>query len=72
MAQQTETMRVEGMTCMHCVMHVKNALVEDVEGVLSAEVSLEKGEATVTYDPERATKLAMKDAVAEAGYTLLV
>lgn len=72
MAETTTTLKVQGMTCMHCVMHVKNALVEDVKGVFSADVSLEKGEATVTYDPSVAELNAMAEAVSEAGYTLVL
>ncbi|MFH0882556.1 MAG: cation transporter [bacterium] len=72
MAETTTTLKVQGMSCMHCVMHVKNALIEDVQGVSSADVSLEKGEATITYDPSVAELAAMADAVTEAGYTLVL
>jgi copper chaperone len=72
MAETTTTLKVLGMSCMHCVMHVKNALTQDVHGVSGAEVSLEKGEATITYDPLVAKLTAMADAVAEAGYTLVL
>ena len=40
---------VTGMTCMHCVGAVKKAL-ESVDGVESAEVSLEQANAVVTGD----------------------
>lgn len=72
MATQTVTLKVEGMTCNHCVMHVKNALVEDTEGVISAEVSLEAGEASVTYDDGVASLEAMASSVEEAGYHLVL
>jgi len=39
-------LKVEGMTCNHCVMAVKKALSR-VPGVERAEVSLERGEALV-------------------------
>jgi copper chaperone len=61
----TKTLSVEGMSCAHCVMHVKNALVE-VAGVTKAEVDLAKKSALVegaSLDDE-----ALKAAVAEAGY----
>jgi len=60
-----KTLSVEGMTCGHCVMHVKNALLE-VAGVESAEVDLAAKRAVVNgsaFDDE-----ALKAAVAEAGY----
>jgi heavy metal translocating P-type ATPase len=58
---------VEGMMCAHCQMHVKKAL-EAVDGVESAEVSLENRNATVTMTRDVSDK-ALKDAVTEAGYT---
>jgi copper chaperone CopZ len=42
-------MKIEGMTCGHCVSSVKTAL-ENVPGVTSAQVDLEAGEATVQGD----------------------
>ena len=44
-----ETLKIDGMTCDHCVMHVTNAL-ESVEGVEKAKVSLKKKEALVKFD----------------------
>ena len=45
----TKTLKIEGMMCGHCEMTVKKAL-EKLEGVSSAEVSHEKGEAVVKLD----------------------
>jgi copper chaperone CopZ len=59
------TLKVDGMTCMHCVGAVKKAL-EQVPGVESAEVSLEKAQAVVTGD---ADVQAMVAAVKEEGYS---
>lgn len=61
-------MAVQGMTCNHCVMRVKNALT-GVEGVLEAEVSLEREEAIVKADPKAGvTTDALSAAVEAAGY----
>jgi len=49
------------------VRSVKNVL-EGVQGVSSAEVSLERAQATVTYDPAQADVNRMKEAVTDAGY----
>ncbi len=57
---------VEGMMCAHCQMHVKKAL-EAVDGVASADVSLENKNATVTMTKDVPDQ-ALKDAVTEAGY----
>ena len=57
-------LKVEGMTCNHCVMAVKKALSR-VPGVERAEVSLEWGEALVegNADPK-----ALIQAVEAEGY----
>lgn len=57
---------VEGMGCMKCVAHVKEAL-EGLDGVSSAEVSLEAGTALVTLTKDVADE-AIRSAVDEAGY----
>jgi copper chaperone len=58
-------LRVEGMTCMHCVKAVTDALSE-VPGVTAVrEVSLETGTATVEGSPDPG---ALVNAVKEAGY----
>lgn len=47
----TKTLKIEGMMCGHCELTVKKAL-EKLEGVSSAEVSHEKGEAVVKLDAD--------------------
>ena len=59
------TLKVDGMTCMHCVGAVKKAL-EQVPGVEAAEVSLDQGQAVVTGE---ADVQAMVAAVKEEGYS---
>ena len=64
-----ETLKIEGMTCDHCVMHVTNAL-EAIEGVEKAKVSLKKNEALVKFSaPADMDKMAV--AVEEAGYKVI-
>src|SRR2546427_4340841 len=58
---------VRGMTCADCTSKVKAALV-GVPGVTKAEVSLEKNEATVTYEKEKTTPEALVKAVEKAGF----
>ncbi|HEV8259974.1 MAG TPA: heavy-metal-associated domain-containing protein [Burkholderiales bacterium] len=64
---ETTVLKVKGMTCSGCVRSVKNVL-ESIQGVSAAEVSLEKAQATVTYDPVKADVNTMKEAVTDAGY----
>ncbi len=63
---KTTKLRVEGMSCGNCQRHAKNAL-EDVEGVLSAEVSLEAKEAVVEHEDSVTAQQLIK-AVSEEGY----
>jgi copper ion binding protein len=59
-------LKIEGMSCEHCVKHVKEAL-EAIGGVKSAKVSLKKNSADVDHD-EKVTLSMMEKAVEEAGY----
>ncbi|MDR1082336.1 MAG: copper ion binding protein [Coriobacteriales bacterium] len=62
-------LKVEGMSCQHCVSAVTNAL-EALPGVKKVKVSLEKGEAKVKHEAE-VTLEAMKAAITEAGFNTL-
>ena len=64
-----KVVKIEGMMCMHCVAHVKEAL-EGVKGVKSVEVSLDKGEATIELEKEVKDKAIVK-AVEKAGYKVI-
>ncbi len=55
------------MSCMHCVASVKSALCE-LDGVNSAEVSLENGCACVDYDESKVSPEAMKSAIDDIGF----
>lgn len=68
--KMTKTLNVEGMMCMHCVAHVQKAL-EEVEGVSSVQVDLEKKTAVCTISAEVADE-ALISAVEKAGYTAAV
>lgn len=64
--KMTKTVNVEGMMCMHCVAHVQKAL-EEVEGVSSVQVDLEKETAVCTLSAEVSDE-ALSSAVEKAGY----
>ncbi len=64
-----KVIKVEGMMCMHCVAHVKEAL-ESIKGVESAEVSLEKNEARITSKKEIKDSVIEK-AIDKAGYKVV-
>ena len=61
------TLRVEGMTCASCQVHVEHAL-RDVPGVSQASVNLMTHSAEVTWDPHTATIDQLLQSVSEAGY----
>ena len=69
-ATETETFRVEGMTCASCANHVEEAL-RQVSGVIDANVNLATEKATVTVVPTLATPEALKRAVDATGYHLV-
>ncbi len=65
-------MKVEGMTCGHCVKRVTEAL-EKTSGVKKAEVSLEDKKAIVTLKKEDAVSNGtLIKTVREAGYEAIV
>jgi len=65
--ERTTTLKVEGMTCGSCPYQVKKSLT-GVEGVKSAEVSLETKLATVTFDDSKTDVAALTSATAGAGF----
>ena len=65
------TLSVTGMTCASCVAHVEEAL-KGVPGVERAVVNLATGKAMVDYDPDQASLIAMKKAVDDIGYEVVL
>ena len=63
----TETIQVEGMSCDHCKNAVETALTE-LDGVSTADVSLEAGNVKVDFDDDKVTMPQMKDAIEDQGY----
>lgn len=64
------TLKIQGMTCNHCVMRVAKAL-KAVPGVQDAQVDLQKAEAVVSYDEAKVTMEKLSFAVVEAGYKVV-
>ena len=61
-----KTLKIEGMMCGHCEMHVKKALLA-LDGVKQAEVSCTTGTAVVTLEKEIPDD-TLKQAVTDEGY----
>ncbi len=64
------TLKIQGMTCNHCVMRVAKAL-KAVPGVQDAQVDLQTGEAVISYDETKVTMEKLQFAVVEAGYKIV-
>ena len=61
------TLTIKGMTCGGCVAAVKLQL-RKTDGVTAYDVSLEKGEAEVTYDPRKTEPQKIAESVSTTGY----
>jgi len=60
-------LKVKGMSCNHCKMHVEKAL-QAVSGTEGTHVDLNKGEAVITGS---ASREELVKAVEEAGYSVI-
>ncbi len=61
------TLKIDGMSCQHCVMSVKKA-IDGVEGVNTSDVAL--GTAKVVYDDTKTNRDTIANAVKNAGYKI--
>lgn len=60
---------VEGMSCGHCVNHLKTALTEDIQGVKVLEVNLEEKYALVDIQ-DIVTEDDLRTVIEDLGYEL--
>ena len=66
-ATQTVVLDVQNMTCELCPITVKKSL-QQVPGVVSAKVDLDKRTATVQFDPDKAAPTVLVKATTNAGF----
>ena len=65
---QNITLKVEGMSCGHCVNSIEGALKEiGAKG----KVNLSNAKVDVEYDNEKLTLDAIKETIEEQGYTVV-
>ncbi|HMN23818.1 MAG TPA: cation transporter [Ignavibacteriaceae bacterium] len=62
-----QTIKIEGMTCQHCVMAVKKGLQKLDPQNLDVKI----GEATVEYDETKINEVSIKASIEEAGYKVI-
>ena len=67
---QKTKLKIDGMSCQHCVKTVTDALTA-LEGVKRAKVNLRKGEAVVHFNEQDITLIVLRDAITEAGFEAL-
>ena len=64
---QTVVLNIGGMNCGGCVKNV-TGILQGVDGVASAAVSLEEKNATVSFDPAKTPPAALVEAVEDGGF----
>jgi copper chaperone len=60
--------KIDGMSCQHCVMRVKKA-IEAIDGISSSVVEI--GKADVTFDETKTSLEAIKEAINGSGYKVV-
>ena len=63
----TTEIKVSGMTCDACAVSVQKGL-EKTKGVKHAQVSSERGVATVVYDDAQVNEQQLRDAINKTGF----
>ncbi|MBL80059.1 MAG: heavy metal transporter [Nitrosomonadaceae bacterium] len=66
---KTTTINISGMTCMGCTNSIRIVL-ERINGVSVADISLEKNQAKIQYDPEKTTINKFEEAIIKAGFEI--
>ena len=64
---ETAALQVDGMTCGSCAAGVQ-AVLGNLRGVQTAEVSFDKGQAIVRFDPESVSLEELAESIKDLGY----
>ena len=64
-----ETVKVEGMTCQHCVQIITDAL-KNITGLNTVNVDLVKKEVSVEFNENKTTLQKISDKIIEVGFEL--
>lgn len=60
---------IEGMSCGHCVNHLKTALTEDIKGIKVVDVNLDKKHAIVEME-DSVNETELNSVIEELGFEL--
>ena len=63
------SLKIDGMSCQHCVASVKKAL-DSMEGIRSSDVAV--GAAKVVYDDLKTNREIITNVIQNAGYKVVV
>jgi copper chaperone len=66
---EKKTLKVQGMSCEHCVKAVKNALA--ISGVADVAVSLKEGTVSFSHDPALASLADIRNAITNEEFDVL-
>lgn len=64
------TLKVEGMSCKHCSGKVEKGL-RDMDGVLSADVDLDRKEAKIRFDAAKVKAEDLAKKIVDVGYRVV-
>ena len=64
-----ESLKVEGMTCLHCVETITEAL-RTIVGINKVAVDLEKKEVQIDYNEEETNLREISDKIVKMGFEL--
>ncbi len=67
MEKQKIELKVEGISCSHCVMSIENA-VGALKGVSSVKVDLKNKKTKLEFDPEQISLEEIKEVIEDQGY----
>jgi copper ion binding protein len=66
-SEETATLKIEGMSCGHCVMRVEKG-VGAMPGVKAAKIDLAKKEGTFTFDAQVVKADDIRKKIVDLGY----
>jgi copper chaperone len=65
-----KTLKVEGMTCQHCVQTVSETIGK-IMGVHKVDVNLDQKEVTIEFDESKVILEEVSDQIIEAGFEVV-
>lgn len=66
----TLDLKVQGMTCESCNLHVQHA-AQEINGVYESKADFKTGQAKVTFDPSKTSKESIVESINSTGYKVI-